>query len=55
MGMATFDLHEVIIGHITPGICRITGCGVTIVRIGVEICNIRGFLVYHDDSNLIYN
>ena len=34
--MAPFDLHEVIIGHITPGICRGTGTSVTIVQIGAE-------------------
>ena len=36
MIMAPFDLHEVILGHITPGICRGTGTSVTIVQIGAE-------------------
>ena len=34
--MAPFDLHEVIGGHITPGICGGTGTSVTIVQIGAE-------------------
>ena len=34
--MAPFDLYEVIIGHITPEICRGTGTSVTIVQIGAE-------------------
>ena len=39
MIMAPFDLHEVIIGHITPEIYRRTDNGVTIAGIGVETSN----------------
>ena len=34
--MAPYDLHEVIIGHITLEICSGTGTSVNIVKIGVE-------------------
>ena len=34
--MTPYDLHEVIIGHITLDICRETGTSVTIVQIEVE-------------------
>ena len=43
--MAPFDLHEVIIGHIKPEICRRMDNSVTIVRIGLETNNFQGFLV----------